>query len=398
MLTIKKLNKDRKTYTIISICNIDDFIINLNDYLIPKDHFIGITKELENEINRCIDNNLNFGYKDFFKNHIRRFIKTARTRNNMQYWLNRGYNLELANKKVSEFQCLLSSKLAVKKIKSPELYDDISPTQLGYWIKKGYSETESILKRSEYQRTFSLEKCIEKSGIYDGTKIWKERQKNWQKSLNKSRNVTWSTETNSASYSSYHKKYGEDWIRIRYAHLKKNGKTSRFMLELFDNINSIIYEEDSDIISFLNSLDFDKVRKYASSGIIKYLTGLSYFDIMSNYMISNKIEKISSKKYGNSYYKNSKYYKSDGEFEIGQYLENISVEFTTQKNYSGTKRFSDFYINKLDIYVELTGMEEIAYKEKKDELSQKKFHIIWSSEKEFIKKYIHEKIYGNKRG
>jgi hypothetical protein len=115
-------------------------------------------------------------------------------------------------------------------------------------------------------------------------------------------------------------------------------------------------------------------------------------------MIANKIEKISSKKYGNSYYKNSKYYKSDGEFEIGQYLENISVEFTTQKNYTGTKRFSDFYINKLDIYVELTGMEEIAYKEKKDELSQKKFNIIWSSEKEFIKKYIHEKIYGNKRG
>jgi hypothetical protein len=139
------------------------------------------------------------------------------------------------------------------------------------------------------------------------------------------------------------------------------------------------------------------IRRYASSGIIKYLTNLSYFDIMSNYMVANKIEKISSRKYGNSYYKNGKYYKSDGEFEIGQYLESISVQFMTQKNYVGTRRFSDFYINKLDLYIELTGMSESTYSEKKEELTKKNYNIIWSEKKEFIKNYIHEKIYGNEK-
>jgi hypothetical protein len=366
--------------------------------LIPNDPFIGVTKELENEINRCINGDFEFNYKDFFKNHIRKFIKTARTRNDIQYWINRGYSLEVANIKISEFQCLLNSKLLDKKINSPELYSDINPTQIGYWIKKGYSESESILKRSEYQRTFSLEKCIEKFGISEGTSLWNRRQKKWQESLNKSRNITWSTEKNSASYSAYHKKYGENWIKIRYEHLKKSKKTSRFILELFDNIVRTLYDENSDLTTFLNSLDFNKVRRYASSGIIKYITGLSYFEIMSNYMIGNKIEKISSKKYGNSYYKNGKYYKSDGEFEIGQYLEDIEIEFETQKSYPETRRFSDFYINELDIYIELTGMEEAAYQEKRDELSNKEFNIIWSAEKEYIKKHIYEKIYENKRG
>lgn len=368
MITIGKLNNDRKTYTLIYINNIENFIMHLNNYLNPKDPFIGITKELDIEINRCIKDDLKFKYKYFFKNHIREFIKTARTRNDVQYWINRGYNLDLANSKVSEFQKSLNLKLLDKKIKSPDLYDNINPTQVGYWIKKGYTESDAIIKRSEYQRTFTLEKCIERSGVSDGIKIWEGRQKKWQESLKKSRNVTWSTETNSSSYESYYKKYGKDWVKIRYGHLKKNKRTSKFILELFDNIIRILYNHDKknpDILSFLNSLDFNMIRRYASSGIIKYLTNLSYFDIMSNYMVANKIEKISSRKYGNSYYKNGKYYKSDGEFEIGQYLESISVQFMTQKNYGGTRRFSDFYINKLDLYIELTGMSESTYSEKK---------------------------------
>lgn len=398
MLTIERLNRDRLTHTLININTIEDFIIQLNDYLKPKDLFMGVTEELEAEINRCIEENAKFKYKYFFKKHIRGFIKPAKTQNDIQYWINRGYNQDLAKIKISEFQKSLNSKFLAKKNEFPELYENVNPTQIGYWIKRGYSEIDAIIKRSEFQRSFTLEKCIKKFGTRDGKIMWEERQKKWQDSLRKSRNVTWSTEKNSVSYEVYHKKYGNDWVKVKYEQLKKNKKSSKFILELFDNISRILYEENKetpDILSFLYSLDFNKVRRYSALGIIQYLTNLSYFDILSNYMIANKIEKISNKKYGNSYYKNGKYYKSDGEFEIGQYLESISVEFSTQKSYIGTRRFSDFYINKLDLYVELTGMSTESYNAKKEELDKKDFNIIWSENKEFIKNYIYEKIHRN---
>lgn len=63
------------------------------------------------------------------------------------------------------------------------------PIRKEYWIKKGYSEQESIKKVSESQSTFSLEKCIEKYGLLDGTNRWTIRQKKWQNTLkNKTEN------------------------------------------------------------------------------------------------------------------------------------------------------------------------------------------------------------------
>ena len=57
--------------------------------------------------------------------------------------------------------------------------DDRNDNQVKYWIKKGYSEEEAKQKVSERQRTFTLEKCIEKYGEEEGTKRYIERQKNW---------------------------------------------------------------------------------------------------------------------------------------------------------------------------------------------------------------------------
>nr|QMP82928.1 MAG: hypothetical protein [Caudoviricetes sp.] len=52
-----------------------------------------------------------------------------------------------------------------------------------YWIEQGFSLEESKLEVSKAQATFSLKKCVEKYGKEIGTKIWKERQENWQKTL-----------------------------------------------------------------------------------------------------------------------------------------------------------------------------------------------------------------------
>ena len=52
-----------------------------------------------------------------------------------------------------------------------------------YWVSRGYSEEEARKIISEQQRTFTLEKCIEKYGFEEGTKRFDERQIKWQKSL-----------------------------------------------------------------------------------------------------------------------------------------------------------------------------------------------------------------------
>lgn len=58
-------------------------------------------------------------------------------------------------------------------------------TTLKYWLKRGYSLDEAKQKLKERQRTFTLEKCIERYGIEEGTKRFLDRQERWQKNFPK---------------------------------------------------------------------------------------------------------------------------------------------------------------------------------------------------------------------
>ncbi len=74
-------------------------------------------------------------------------------------------------------------KIYTKRKENPELYSDVSPTQLGYWIKKGLSEDEAKVALKERQSTFTLEKQIAKYGLEEGTRRFNERQEKWQNTL-----------------------------------------------------------------------------------------------------------------------------------------------------------------------------------------------------------------------
>jgi very-short-patch-repair endonuclease len=54
---------------------------------------------------------------------------------------------------------------------------------LQYWLNKGYSPKEAQKKLSERQTTFSLEKCVERHGLEEGIKVFNERQRKWQETL-----------------------------------------------------------------------------------------------------------------------------------------------------------------------------------------------------------------------
>lgn len=56
-------------------------------------------------------------------------------------------------------------------------------TSVQYYINQGMSEEDAKKALKDRQRTFSLEKCIEKYGEEEGIKRFKERQKKWLNSL-----------------------------------------------------------------------------------------------------------------------------------------------------------------------------------------------------------------------
>ena len=56
-------------------------------------------------------------------------------------------------------------------------------TTLEYYVNRGMSEKEAEQALSERQRTFTLEKCIERYGEVEGRLRWEERQDKWKKKM-----------------------------------------------------------------------------------------------------------------------------------------------------------------------------------------------------------------------
>lgn len=73
----------------------------------------------------------------------------------------------------------------LKKVSDSNKNNGNNDTTLVYWTKRGYTEEEAKEKVSERQRTFTLEKCIEKYGEKEGTKRWADRQEKWLNSISK---------------------------------------------------------------------------------------------------------------------------------------------------------------------------------------------------------------------
>ena len=91
------------------------------------------------------------------------------------------YQLKYPNLSSEEQQAMLSKHK--ESIREKMKDKTIQYCCVEYWLKKGYSEEEARQIISNNQKTFTLEKCIEKYGYEEGTKRFNERQIKWQKSL-----------------------------------------------------------------------------------------------------------------------------------------------------------------------------------------------------------------------
>ena len=391
----RKYSGNGREIDVIQIDSIQKFLLEINNYYKPMDLYIGVPPKLGEELEKLISGNFTFKYKYFFTVHIKKFMgDLSRSQNSEKYWIVRGYSKEKAKEKVKEKQSQLGKKFSKKRKDFPDLYSSTFISQVGYWEKKGFTKEESISMVSKVQSTFSLNKCIEKYGEEKGKSVWDERQKKWQKSLELTRNLEWKTSSQSNSFESYLNRYGDNWISKYLEHRRINSSVKKETLDVIEKIVGILKSEGH-LESHIYNLGITEFKKWANIKIVNFLLKMNYFGLVSKYMEVNSIQNVKKSKYGNIYYFKGKYYKSDGEYEIGKYLESMGIDFKTQMIYKGTRRFTDFHIPSIDTYFELTGMKntEKEYENKREQLKNTHYKIIWSNDPEFIKKYIYEKIH-----
>lgn len=127
--------------------------------------------------------------------------------------------------------------------------------QVEYWIKKGFSEEEAKMKVSERQRTFTLEKCIEKYGEEEGIKRWQERQEKWLKNYKKQNY----SEISQTLFWSIYEKISNQNLDIRFATLGENkqidnsGKNNEYMLKT----NTSYIKPDFVVLDYKKIIEFD---------------------------------------------------------------------------------------------------------------------------------------------
>ena len=106
-----------------------------------------------------------------------------RSRNCKEFWIKKGFSLEESEIKAREVMDEIHKKTFTKFKENKDKYSYKQPTRIEYWLNKGFTQEEAIEKLTERQTTFSKDICIDKYGYEEGTKIWKERQYRWIKTL-----------------------------------------------------------------------------------------------------------------------------------------------------------------------------------------------------------------------
>lgn len=87
------------------------------------------------------------------------------------------------SKKFAKYEGIENIEEHISSFVKDSIKDRISDTNIQYYLDRGYDENTSKEMLSERQRTFTLEKCIEKYGEVEGLNKWNERNQRWQKSL-----------------------------------------------------------------------------------------------------------------------------------------------------------------------------------------------------------------------
>ena len=110
-----------------------------------------------------------------------RYQIAIRRPTNVLYFINKGYSEEDAQIMLKDRQ---KKSLSTFNELPIEERRKTKTSCVEYYLEKNMTLEEAENARSERQRTFSRDQCIEKWGEIEGLKIFNERQEKWQLSLN----------------------------------------------------------------------------------------------------------------------------------------------------------------------------------------------------------------------
>ena len=101
---------------------------------------------------------------------------------------NSPYSLEFYKKKYPNLTIEEYEKLRNDFVRKRKYIKENHSNTIEYYLSRGFSIEEAILKLSERQKTFTLEKCIKKYGDIDGLEIFNKRNEEWAKKISQNFN------------------------------------------------------------------------------------------------------------------------------------------------------------------------------------------------------------------
>lgn len=269
-----------------------------------------------------------------------------------EYWLKKGYSLNDAIDKA--ILTKKSNNMKGSSVKNKTSINNNKTTD--YWLVRGYDEESAKNIISNNQSTFSLEKCVEKYGEYDGRDRWIKRQEKWQKSLHEN-NDMYVINKSKCVYSIMIGKEKDDIVN--------------FLLNL-GYINPIVCLNLNDFLCYVKKMILENpYYEFCSAEYVfnKIKMYVYYFIQMDDYYLIEFIKyninfKINEKfKYSVGKITSYRMYTDEGYYlrssnEISFYLlcNKYDIEFIYESCYTNSSLKYDFYLPSYDIYVEIAGL------------------------------------------
>jgi len=362
----------------------EDLLDWINSNLASIDKYVKVRSEIVDAVNKIES----ISHKKF-QNLLKSLNKGSCHRSKIKYWIDRGYTEQEAIEQVSLHQSKISIGFAKKRKANPGKYKGITTTQVEYWTKAGYTDEEAIELVRERQKTFSLDKCIEKYGEIEGLRRWEARQAKWLESRSRSlKEGLWDTKSQAAKRPHFKidnlvEDFGSGWID---EHIKRNRRLNTSTKKMYTTLSNLV-KSGSSLDDFITSLPFHDLLEYSRTAVFKHLIGDS--NPIEIWCMANGT-KFQRNPFGNQYWFKGHYLKSNGEFEIALWLDSNDIEFKTNDSYPNSRRAFDFYLPDFDLYVELAGMRDRDYIEKRNFLSEVPYKVIWVKCLSDLKQYMHE--------
>ncbi len=370
MFISNRVSKGNVVYYKIAIK--EDLIVFLNEALKPKTKWLDIGDELNNQFMPMYDSNETVTKKQWYTKWST-VLKPYSNPRQLKYWLIRGYSQEYANHNITQIQSKAGQSFSKKIKENPGKYKDYTPTQIGYWLKKGFSHDEAKIQVSKRQMTFSLERCIVKWGLTEGTNRFNQRQDKWQESLNNSKGITWSDcDKDCRSLSTFETLTDLIDAYLTYSFISNEVKV------MYQKILDLNITKSTTLLEEILKFNFNDVLLISNLRPIQDFLQKSKYEIISHWANTNA--QFKKTKWGNLYYHEDHYFQSTCEWIVGLYLINNKIEFSMHKRYPVNEIFFyDFYLPKYDIYIEYCGRDLKSYNKKKGFLEKQNFSIIWDS-------------------